>query len=342
MLACLVLLPACFTGSTDGTKLSATPGIKEIRVASRPYTLELADWQIGNVLRPVDYSMIRQSGIDGLVLREQISHELAENGLDTAFPVFFRLEKPPYLLVVSPRSRIEYFDRILLKQDLGSEQIEFVEKSIDAYGYSSLVVELGGLGAAYPAIVSPDLSVGQLINAIVEEWAHQYLALKPLGFLYLMDSLGIRQDQDVITLNETLAGMISDEIGGKVYERYYKAADKSEAKPISAGFNFVEEMRRTRVTVDDLLARGEIEEAEKYMEERRQVFLENGYKIRKLNQAYFAFHGIYGQDPGSVSPIYADLIKLRQSYGSLADFVKDISNLTTYEQFKTIVRNRLH
>jgi hypothetical protein len=36
-------------------------------------------------------------------------------------------------------------------------------------------------------------------------------------------------------------------------------------------------MHETRVTADQLLADGKIEEAETYMEQRRQIFWENGY-----------------------------------------------------------------
>ena len=57
-------------------------------------------------------------------------------------------------------------------------------------------------------------------------------------------------------------------------------------------------MRITREHVDQLLAAGEIEEAEAYMEVRRHVFWDNGYMIRRINQAYFAFHGAYNDTPG--------------------------------------------
>ncbi len=60
-------------------------------------------------------------------------------------------------------------------------------------------------------------------------------------------------------------------------------------------------MRETRVRADALLAAGEIEEAEAYMEERRVIFWENGYTIRRLNQAYFAFYGAYADQPGGAA-----------------------------------------
>ena len=37
------------------------------------------------------------------------------------------------------------------------------------------------------------------------------------------------------------------------------------------------------------------------MEQRRQLFVENGYYIRKLNQAYFAFYGAYADVPGGAA-----------------------------------------
>ncbi|HRO24702.1 MAG TPA: hypothetical protein PLR07_10460, partial [Promineifilum sp.] len=42
-------------------------------------------------------------------------------------------------------------------------------------------------------------------------------------------------------------------------------------------------------------------QAEDYMEQRRRVFLDNGYNIRKLNQAFFAFYGGYAAEPGGAA-----------------------------------------
>ncbi len=73
-------------------------------------------------------------------------------------------------------------------------------------------------------------------------------------------------------------------------------------------------MRITRVTVDELLAEGKIEEAEAYMEARRVFFWENGYLIRKINQAYFAFYGAYADQPGGEAgedPVGAAVRELR-------------------------------
>ncbi|MEZ4715811.1 MAG: hypothetical protein R2851_06945 [Caldilineaceae bacterium] len=65
-------------------------------------------------------------------------------------------------------------------------------------------------------------------------------------------------------------------------------------------FDFRTEMRRTRLMVDRLLADPITRRGRRpYMEQQRQQFVANGYPIRKLNQAYFAFHGSYGTSAAS-------------------------------------------
>jgi hypothetical protein len=304
----------------------------------RPYALDLAAWEINNLLTTNHKVAVKGPGAtDFSGLPENVSTVLiAENF--TVFPqVRVKLVEPPLLLVISPRDRIAYYDRILLTPGLTGDSMEQIEGKVDALDLSSLIVQLGGFGAAYPAIVSPDMADQHIINAVVEEWAHQYLAFKPLGFLYLVDSLGWRQAPDVIVMNETLAGMIAREIGSKVYERYYSNTVSKMDSPDPGAFDFNREMRETRLKVDGLLAAGKIEEAERYMQDRRIVFNRKGYAIRKLNQAYFAFHGIYGQDPGAVSPVYSDMLKLRKNYAGLAGFVDKISGMTTYAELERSV-----
>ena len=74
------------------------------------------------------------------------------------------------------------------------------------------------------------------------------------------------------------------------------------------------------------------------MEERRQVFWENGYRsLRRINQAYFAFHGAYADEPGGAAgttedPIGSAVRALRSKSSSLADFLNTVSWMTNYEQ----------
>ncbi|MCE2465911.1 MAG: hypothetical protein J4G01_07545 [Dehalococcoidia bacterium] len=93
-------------------------------------------------------------------------------------------------------------------------------------------------------------------------------------------------------------------------------------------------MRSTRLRVDNLLEKGRIEAAEEYMESRRLVFVEEGYPIRKLNQAYFAFYGTYADNPASVSPIGQEVDRLRELSGSLGDFIRVVSAFANYQEFK--------
>ncbi|MGC8857256.1 MAG: hypothetical protein ACP5QU_10740, partial [Anaerolineae bacterium] len=110
-------------------------------------------------------------------------------------------------------------------------------------------------------------------------------------------------------------------------------------------FDFRAEMHATRVTVDALLAEGKIAEAEAYMEQRRQVFLQHGYLIRKLNQAYFAFYGAYADVPGGAAgedPVGPAVRALRAQSRSLKEFVQRIAWMTSFEQLQKAVQDSAH
>ncbi len=342
IVAFIFILASCAALIMPRPAIAATAsGLKdEISSIAGPYALKLPAWEISNLIQPLrGVTAQKGEGADFSHLDDQIQSVLRDQGISVIPPVLIRLERPPLLLVVSPRNKIEYFDRILLSPDLSLSQVESLENRLDGLNMSSLVVELGGLAAAYPAIVYPDMRARDVIDAASEEWSHQFLALHPLGFLYLLDSLGINQSPEVIEMNETLAGMMAREIGGKVYENYYKNTDGQQISGANRSFDFDKEMRETRKNTDAYLAAGDIDGAEQYMNERCLVFNANGYAIRKLNQAYFAFHGIYGQDPGAVSPVYSAMQKLRAKYSSLAQFVATASKLTNYGDLQKAVTN---
>jgi hypothetical protein len=158
------------------------------------------------------------------------------------------------------------------------------------------------------------------------------------------------------TINETAASIAGNEIGLALVTRYYPElapapppppqeepapSDEPAPEPV---FSFNAEMRLTRMRVDELLAEGKVEEAEAYMEERRQFLWENGYHIRKLNQAYFAFYGAYADEPGGAAgedPVGAAVRDLRLQSASLADFLNRISWMTSFDQLKrAVLENR--
>jgi hypothetical protein len=99
-------------------------------------------------------------------------------------------------------------------------------------------------------------------------------------------------------------------------------------------------MHETRVQADALLAAGKIDAAEAYMEQRRQVFWDHGYPIRKLNQAYFAFYGAYADVPGGPAgedPVGPAVRALRKQSASLTVFLERISQMSTFAELQQAV-----
>jgi hypothetical protein len=277
-------------------------------------------------------------------LETQIRDELSRQGifnpadkyirLKIGFPpVNIYLSKPPHMLVVSPRDRIESIREITLLPEMVETEMEAIEARIDTKGYSSLVVELGGL-STYPSYVTDEADIRFVLNTAAEEWLHQYLAFTPLGFRYILHLADIRRDYDIATMNETVASMVSKEIGGMIYREHYARDGEENAVQggAEAGFDFNREMREIRRAVDSYLAQGQIEPAEQFMKQKRQYLADNGYYIRKLNQAYFAFHGTYADSPTSISPIGIELKTLRGQSASLKEFLETVVSMTSSQE----------
>ncbi|MBN1862555.1 MAG: hypothetical protein JW790_02800 [Dehalococcoidales bacterium] len=286
------------------------------------------------------------------ILEKQIKTVLAEQDIFNPWDIYrvrprvnfpplnFKLEPLPKLLVISPRERIESLKEFILTPDITSEEIAAVEAAADELGVSSLVVELGGLGATYPSLVTNEASLSFTIDAAAEEWLHQYLFPRPLGFLYTLDLTGISPNYEIATINETVASMASKEIGALVYEKYYapEASTGESSQEDGAGFDFNREMRDIRRRVDEYLTCGEVELAEEFMEESRQYLADNGYYLRKLNQAYFAFHGAYADSPTSVSPIGVELAQLRKQSPSLKEFLNQTTAITSRQHLQEMLK----
>ncbi len=106
-------------------------------------------------------------------------------------------------------------------------------------------------------------------------------------------------------------------------------------------FDFGAELNETRVTVDQLLADGQVAAAETYMEERRRVFADNGYHFRKLNQAFFAFYGGYqtgGAGAGGGDPIGGAVAAIRQTSASIHEWIITLRGITTRDQLLQAAR----
>ena len=307
------------------------PTLKDPEIIAAPIIVEREDiWETLSELEPIVET----------VLQEQVATVLSRLGLrllGAPFPpVAFHFTRPPMALIISPREVIRQDANISLTADLALESQIKLEGDVESSSnISSLVVPVGGIGI-YPTMIQETSSVTWLTETIVHEWVHNYLTLHPLGMNYFTSP-------ELRTMNETAANLLGKEISRMVLEQYYPAFVPPPPVEIPSTppspteppvFDFRAEMRETRVTVDDLLAKGEIERAESYMEARRLVFWENGYRIRRLNQAYFAFYGAYADVPGGAAgedPVGAAVRELWARIASPVQFLRTIAWMDEYQ-----------
>ncbi|MBI3959250.1 MAG: hypothetical protein HY328_10615 [Chloroflexi bacterium] len=258
------------------------------------------------------------------VIQRQVAELLAEAGMGIAGtpapPVNFTFTEPPQILIISPRQEIRNVYAQMLAPDIDSAEAHDKEAAIvEQTNLSAYITKIGGM-AAYPTMVIDRGSLTWVFSTVAHEWVHNYLTLFPLGMRF-------GSSPELTTLNETVADIIGDEVGRRVLARYYpellppeERIQKPEEQPdeplLEPGrprpFDFNREMRETRLRVDELLASGHYETAEQYMEARRRFFVANGYHLRVLNQAYFAFHGSYATGGASSSPIGPQLQELQR------------------------------
>jgi hypothetical protein len=90
--------------------------------------------------------------------------------------------------------------------------------------------------------------------------------------------------------------------------------------------------------VDELLRQGYVKEAEAFMEARRQTFVRQGYPLRVLNQAYFAFHGSYATGAASTDPIGPKLRQLREQSSSLREFLRAVDGISAVEDLDALLQ----
>lgn len=268
------------------------------------------------------------------ILEGRLTRAIKEAGLTRRFgtdvvwpPVNIEFQNPPSVLVKSPRAEIRVESESLLDGDLPIERAQRIEAATERDGKTSaLVVEIGGI-AMYPAIIPEDADYRFVMQDIAHEWTHHYLFFTPLGRRYF-------DSAKLTTLNETVADIVGQELGDRIVAEYPLAAPQGSSGGVSAsppapGIDFVAVMRDLRRQVEALLQQGRIDEAERLMNEKREYLADNGYYIRKLNQAYFAFHGSYAGSAGSIDPIGPKLDSLRKESTSLADFVGRARELTS-------------
>jgi hypothetical protein len=260
-------------------------------------------------------------------------------GLNGVFPpVSFVFREPPLMLIVSPREQIALRAAVPLDAELSAAEMATVEARAEELGVSALVVRIGGL-ATYPAMLPPSGDIPWLLEAVAHEWVHNYFTLRPLGWRY---ALGLERDPAVITINETAADLIGREVARAALARFYGATPPAATQPATGSdpraAYFRSRMRAIRAHVDTLLAAGRVAEAERYMETERQALVAEGFSLRRLNQAYFAFHGSYADGPaGRLDPVVSDVRRLREQSPSLRAFAEAVSGVASAAELRALV-----
>ena len=291
----------------------------------------------------------QREGLVEEILQQQVSQVLADLGLTAGGqpvpPVLYHVTPLPLALIISPRDIIRQDVNLSLQPGLSVDEKVSIENKVEAgLDVSALVVPVGGVGV-YPTMVMSTTDLDWLAETISHEWVHNFLTLRPLGMRYFISG-------ELRTMNETTASLAGKEIGAIVISRYYPefvpppapttpqpTQPPADQPPL---FDFRKEMHITRVKADELLAEGKIQEAEAYMESRRQVFWQNGYLIRKLNQAYFAFYGAYADIPGGeagADPVGPAVVAFRQANPNLATFLRRIGEMTSFEELQQTLQS---
>jgi len=323
-------------------------------IAAQNDTSPNREKMVQSVKRDLDQAKANQSRLGRLaeaVLQNQTELTLAKSGFGLGGqilpPVLYQVSDLPLNLIISPRAEIRNALSISLDAGLDAVEKDLIETGIyQDYDLSALVEPVGGIGA-YPTMVMRTTNLNWLTETVAHEWIHNYLTFFPLGIRYYLND-------EMRTINETTASLSGKEIGLALIIAYYPERTPRYYQPMPAyttvlaegaetlnPFDFRAEMRETRVRVDALLLNGKTDEAESYMETRRIFFWENGHRVRKINQAYFAFHGSYNDMPGGGAsgedPVGPAVQALRTHYSSLNNFLRAIRTVKSFDQLVVLL-----
>ena len=271
-------------------------------------------------------------------VESELSAVLIVEGFGSRFnlifpPVDIRFDKPPTMLIISPRDRIELVEAVMLHPDIpGFERNRIETKLLEDYNLSALVDNLAGL-STFPSLVSDLQQLRSVLQTSAHEWLHSFFFFRSFGQNY-------QASEEMFTLNETVADLVGRELGDTTFARIGGDLSVSSSRYLSrekSDPTLAREMRETRLRTEELLAQGKVEEAEEYMKKRWWRLRLGGYRIRKLNQAYFAFRGRYAEGPASLSPIGQQVKELRGLFPDVASFVKTVSGVSSYQEFLDIL-----
>lgn len=287
-------------------------------------------------------------------LESAISAQLVELDLNTFGdfiwpPVDFRIDNPPSVLVISPRDRISRTETILIDPEISVAEMDRIEQRLlEENNLSAAIMRTGGL-ASYPNVIPSTRDLLPLLEVAAHEWVHAYLFFYPLGRSFFTGGA-------MVEINETFANIFGDHVGGETWAEltgnpapvrqppppYIPPDELSEIEPEpdTGEFDYFRFMRNTRIRIDELLAEGNIAGAEAWMEQRRIELQANGYYIRKINQAFFAFTGSYGDSPSSVSPTANQMWELLEQEENVAGLLKALRGISSYSEFEGLLDDR--
>tara|TARA_B100001029_G_C15063773_1_gene461288 strand:+ start:651 stop:1667 length:1017 start_codon:yes stop_codon:yes gene_type:complete len=273
------------------------------------------------------------------LIKDLLLDEIYDNDLDYFFDIIFPLPEftvgySPKLLVISPRDRIYREDELLLVHDLSLEEIENIELAVQKkIDYSSVVVNISGV-AAYPSIIKETNNYGNLFKLHAHEWLHQYLIFFPLGRAYF-------NDPKMKIVNETLANIYSEKLYINICSKDIKLKNKiCDYKKLPSEFNYDLFIKNLRGEVDKLLELGKISESEQLMESARLELEKEGYYIRKINQAWFAFNGTYADSPTSSSNIDLEIESFIESQGSIGVAIKKLRKVKNFQEYEVLISKK--
>ena len=293
-------------------------------------------------------------------------------------PISMHFTRIPNLLVTSPRDRIMRQDEIAIVP-MPLEQIVELEQRIEQeQDVATLVVPLGGM-ALYPAMIRETTNILWAVETFAHEWVHHYLFFFPLGLNYFTTTDNANREAMIIneTVADIFGAEIAELVLRRYYPEFVPETQDNSANSSQmvsyvpenqSDFDYGTEMNLTRVNVDNImssiqminehadllrsyghdekadsyeqLAQYYVLKAEDYMEERRVLFYENGYRIRKMNQAYFAFYGGYqggipgigGEDP--IGPAVRDIHAASRNSHS---FIKTMRGITSRDELLRVI-----
>ncbi len=270
-------------------------------------------------------------------LERSIARAAADLELGSPLPLFSDVEVlwPPIdvdlgetlrVLAVSPLNEVRLVRTELLGSQIASEDFGRLEATVEAGGeWSAWVTTIGGV-ALYPAPVVSSRDYLRTLRVMAHEWTHHYLGFYPLGLSYARGS-------EMRTINETVADIVGDELGAAAASLIgadLPAVDNPERAALLARTDPI--LRNLRIEVDELLAQGELAEAERRMEAARLELIELGRPFRKINQAFLAFRGGYGASGASASRWGPRLFALRDASDSLAHFLEQVRVIDSPEE----------